>query len=446
MRIFLGALASVLLVGIVNAEEWQPIIGIPEPSFGLTDTPTNLPSPSSSLPGSLSSGQVVVLSGNYSQNSWSLNANCAQNNPCFIVGVGGPVVTADTRISGSYYIIDGVTLKATGEYGSGTGISGNHGTFRNGGVTGTSSNGGLGTGGSNHLIMNNLIADNGNVNASGDQDRHGIKVGGNNIWIIGNEFTRNSGDGIQVGDIGTRNNVHHIYIGKNVAYNNKQTGFWSKEAEHVIISQNISHNHSSSGSSSGDGMGGQYDFRNVWFIYNELYDNNFGVGVKSSNNGGGNGAYIIGNYIHNINSSGYNPNDGWSAASIGFWNNADVTIVNNSIIDSTTGINLNGNTGSAYIYNNHFENFTASNGRILSANDPGDVKYNNFNVEDGPTVNQGTAPISQKDPYTIFENLYGMSIRVDFDGKTRPINQWDVGAFEEGDAPTPKTPNPPVLN
>jgi hypothetical protein len=324
-------------------------------------------------------------------------------------------------------------------------LRGNYGAFRNGRVTGNSGGGNAGAGGSNILILNNEITDNGDVNASFDQDRHGVSVAGNNIWIIGNEIARNSGDGVQVGGLRTLGQVHHIYIGKNVAHGNKQTGFWVKAAEHVIISQNISYGHAPSGSSGGDGMGAQYDSRNVWFLFNESFNNTNGIGIRSQNEGAGSGHYIVGNYIHDINSTAYDPVNAWSGGSIMLWNNADITVVNNTIDNVTTGINLNGNTGAAYIYNNAITNMQHPDAKVVFAADPGDIAFNDFNTEDGEsTIDSGTAPIAEKDPYKIFQSLYGMSIAVDIEGNRRPNQKWDTGAFESQVGAGPR-PMPPIL-
>jgi hypothetical protein len=467
--------AAIIFSISASAGEWTPIAGIPEPSFGVVEEPPALPSPwdqetpgfyyvcsncsgsgnttygtpdspRNSMPGNISGGDVVVIAGNYG--ALNYNFSCSANAPCFLVGDpdNPPTVSGESQFNGSYYIVDGVHVTMpNGASGSTLGMRGDHGVFRNGKVSGTSSSGGMGTSGSDHLVMNNQIVDNGDVNASNDQDRHGIKVSGNRIWIIGNEFTRNSGDGVQVGDIGSRDQISHIYIGRNTAHNNKQTGFWVKEAQNVIISENVSYDHSPSGSSSGDCMGGQYDPRNVWMLFNEMYDCNLGIGFKSSNNGNGSGFYVIGNYIHDIDSS-YNPNDAWQASSISSWNNADITIVNNTLDTVTSGINLNGNTGSTYIYNNAITNMQHPNAKMIFAADSGDVRYDDFNAGDGDQViDAGTAPIAQSDPYTQFENLYGLSIRQDIVGNTRPIRLWDIGAYESENPPGSR-PMPPTLD
>tara|TARA_R110002096_G_scaffold6534_2_gene29978 strand:- start:2674 stop:4119 length:1446 start_codon:yes stop_codon:yes gene_type:complete len=469
-------IAGLVMTTHATADTWTPILGIPEPSFGVAEDNPTLPSPwdqevsgfyyvcpscsgssnrsygtpqqpRNSVPSNPSSGDVIVMAGSFSSGI-DVNFNCTAQSPCFMLGdpANRPQITGSSDFGGSYYIVDNLQVAvAPGQYAFSAGVRGSYGAFRNGVISGTPDQGGTVTGGSNIVLFQNEIRDNGDVNASGDQDRHGVKVSGNNIWLIGNEFARNSGDGVQVGDIGTRSSTHHIYIGGNTAHGNKQTGFWVKEAEHVIISQNLSYDHDSSNSSDGEGMGGQYDARYLWFLFNEIRDNRGGIGFKSSNNGGGNNFHVVGNYIHDNINSGYDTGNAWSTSAIASWNGADITIVNNTVTGNTAGINLNGNTGDAYIYNNSIKNMQLGNAQEIFAADQGDVAYENYNAFDGDEViDTGTAPVAARDPYAIFEATYGISIAYDFDQKSRPIRQWDIGAFE-ADGTGGVRPNPPVL-
>ena len=473
-RLIISFLACGISVPLAVADTWNPIPGIPSPPFGVIEEPPALPAPwdnetsgfyyvcancpgsgnrtygtpsapRNSLPSNPSSGDVIVLAGQYS--SVDYRFSCSANAPCFLLGdpSNPPTISGESSFGGSYYIVDGVHATLGNASGSTLGLSGDHGAFRNGRITGNANYGGAWTDGSYLVLMNNQIVDNGDVNASNDQDRHGVKVYGNNVWIVGNELARNSGDGIQVGDIGTRNGISHIYVGGNVAHDNKQTGIWVKEAQHVIVSSNLSYGHEPSGSSDGEGMGGQYDPQWVWFLFNEIRDNTGGIGFKSSNNGAGRNFYVVGNYIHNNLNPFYSPNDAWTQASVASWNNADLTIVNNTIDGNTGGINLNGNTGSTYIYNNAITNMQHPNAKAIFAADPGDVDFEQANAGDGQQViDTGVTPPAARNPYQIFAAQYGIEIQVDFDRKSRPIRQWDIGAYESNDEAGPR-PKAPVL-
>jgi parallel beta-helix repeat protein len=397
------------------------------------------------LPNNISSGDVVVIAGSF--DALNLNFGCTVDAPCFLLGDPGnpPTALGESSLSGSYFVVEGVNfgLPNNGS-GSTLAVGGTHGVVRNGSISGNNSSGGAYTQGQFLLIQNNFIHDNGDVNVSSDQDRHGLKVGGTDIWIIGNEFTRNSGDGVQVGGIGTQNSVQNIYIGGNTTYNNKQTGIWVKESRNVIISSNLAYNHSPSGSSDGEGIGGQYDSHYVWVIFNEIRDNTGGVGFKSSNNGGGTNFYVIGNYIHDNINNNYDPGYAGSRTAIASRNNADITIVNNTLDRNSGGINLL-NTGGAYVYNNVITNMQHPDGIAINADNPNDLRYSDYNATDGdPIIDAGTEPYAVKNPYSIFQDQYGLSIMYDIEGKARPVGKWDIGAFESPNAGGPR-PNPPTI-
>ena len=95
--------------------------------------------------------------------------------------------------------------------------------------------------------------------------------------------------------------LHHVYLGRNVAHENKQTGFWTKQASDVIMSENVAYAHHPSDSSPGAGLGGQYGPERVWFLYNHIHDCDYGIAAGSDNHlGFGRDVYLIGNVIHNI--------------------------------------------------------------------------------------------------------------------------------------------------
>lgn len=469
-----AAVALAIVSCQAHALEWTPIPGIPKPTFGVEEEVPPLPSPWNqevagfyyvcascagagdaaygtpsgprrTLPDAAGPGSIVVLAGTYDRSAF-FQFNCTLQQPCFLIGdVTNPARSVnEIGLGGSYLVIDNVefTLKA-GVSGSTVGIGGDHVALRNSKVTGTLSAGGLATDGTNIVVINNQIVDNGDASASSDQDRHGIKVVSNNTWIVGNELARNSGDGIQVGDIGTRGSVYSVYIGGNTAHHNKQTGIWVKDARDVIISSNESYGHVPSGSSDGEGLGGQYDAQYVWMLFNKSHDNYAGIGFKSANNGGGSDLYIIGNHIYDNLDPGFRSDDAWESSAIASWNSADITIVNNTLDGNSGGINLNGNTGAAYIYNNSIKSVLASGARALHFGDQRDVQYEGFNAfGTHPVVDAGRTPLSEKNPYAIFLGRYNIDIQLDIEGRIRPLRQWDVGAFEE-DAPLSVRPKPP---
>src|SRR6185437_3582017 len=97
------------------------------------------------------------------------------------------------------------------------------------------------------VVYDNSIHDNGDVHSTFDQDDHGIHIGPrvSNTWIVDNELARNSGDGIQINaaSIADQPTTHHIYVARNIAHNNKQSGMWVKQATDVIFSENFCYGH-----------------------------------------------------------------------------------------------------------------------------------------------------------------------------------------------------------
>ena len=139
----------------------------------------------------------------------------------------------------------------------------------------------------NIVIYNNSIHDNGNLNADLDQDVHGISVSDHVNHLLGRrqsdlpEQRRRHSN--QCRRPGRARRTHHLYIGRNVSHDNKQGGFWVKEATDVIFSQNETYGHRPSNSSLGQCMGAQYAPDWVWFIYNHVHDCEYGITQMSDN-------------------------------------------------------------------------------------------------------------------------------------------------------------------
>jgi len=215
------------------------------------------------------------------------------------------------------------------------------------------------------VVYNSLIHDNGDWLADYDQDCHGVAVANDAqyIWILDNEMYRNSGNGVQVNaqNASLQATTHHVYIGRNVSHHNKQSGLWTKFADHVIFSQNrcyAARPVGASPSSPGEGLGGQYGPAHVWMLFNEIYDCDNGIRFSTDSGPGGVGygqnIYIIGNLIYNIHHStvdvtgnyavaggtSYNPNDAWGPGKgIAIWHPAATKhIVGNTIYDVDGGI------------------------------------------------------------------------------------------------------------
>jgi len=214
----------------------------------------------------------------------------------------------------------------------------------------------------NIVVYDNLIHDGGLLTADFDQDVHGISVSDhvNHLWVVDNQIYRNSGDGIQINaGTGQGASTHHLYIGRNVSHDNKQSGFWVKEATDVIFSQNETYGHRPSNSSLGQCMGAQYAPDWVWFIFNHVHDCEYGI-TQMSDNLEPSHTFIVGNLIHNIHrsSSTTDPTSGWSPAGIMMSGGDQRRVVNNTIFDVDGGVNIATPAGTLEVSNNIIANVT----------------------------------------------------------------------------------------
>lgn len=528
----LAVLGASVFAGVSAAygQTWQPPIGIPAPSFGISESVPAAPNPwttptagfyyvewsnplatdsgnpygtpalpRKTIPLSLPAGSVVELHGTYDQSQTSprgITCNGTAASPVFIRGSSlsdKPRIRRFWEIKGTYFILE--NLEFTNLDGVSTGklfilSRTDHAALRNSDVHGNLNNGGvrvtsLTADSTEHVVIyNNLIHDNGDVAASFDQDVHGIAVGArvNNLWVVDNLIYRNSGDGIQIsaGSLANQPTTHHIYVGRNTAHHNKQTGFWTKQATDVIFSQNLTHGHRPGNSSYGACMGFQYAPERVWFLFNHAHDCDFGIGGSSDSGlGSGQDSYFIGNVIHNIHHHGaYNPGTAWSNAAIMLAGGVNRYIIHNTIHDVDAGINSPGSSGALHIANNILSGITESQGNhiFIEMGPTASASTMNYNLMNGTVrIKWGSATVwslpnfqaafpgqgggcMNADPlfmqpssaqfrvqaaspaldagtissvYSTFLTLYGVDISKDTDGVARPLGPaYDVGAFE----------------
>ena len=510
------------------AQGWQPPIGIPAPGFGITNTAPPLPtpwtgnvpgfyyvqsgggnsgngypgSPRATIPSSLPAGSVVVVSGTYTTDHGDvpIAANGTAANPVYIRGFSEtqrPTIRRSLNIRGQYWVIEYIDLRPQPSlWGAILVENTHHGVVRHSDIAGDGQTtaGGIYVGASTDIVIwNNAVHDGGDVNATYDQDKHCIVIStGSSIWVIDNELTRCSGDGIQL-NAGANNNaaLHHVYVGRNNAHHNKQAGFWTKQAQDVIFSENVSHSHRSSDSSSGQCMGGQYSPGYVWFIANHIFDCESGIRLESDDRGNGTDTFYIGNLIHDITSSsdGTNPH---GPGAIVLRGGVNRWVVNNTIWSYQAGVMSPSGVGFVHMENNVLGGRTSSQGRdiylelpVVANNStmrnnllgPGsriqwsDAVYSSLsafragtgkgqdsvtadplfiNVQDrdfrlqpgSPGIDRGIAsPV-----YGIFMSRYGIDISRDLVGTARPQGLGiELGAFEvssggQGPPPVPGLP------
>ncbi len=523
-----------------QADAWQPPpsftppIGIPAPDFGIEekapeppepwtqpaegfyyvdnqhatatddDNPQGTPDkPRLTIPTDLQPGDVVEIHGGPYDRSLRFTCAGTADQPIFVRGTGRddmPVISSHITVRGSYLIFEFLDLDGA-DNGLSVSTPSDHVAVRfcevRNGVGGPAS--GLYTGrwnpeddpdvASHVLFYANRIHDNGDWHSDHDEDHHAVAVGHHSeyVWILDNEMYHNSGDGVQVNakKSSLAHTLHHVYIGRNLAWENKQTGFWSKQATDVIISQNEIWGMRPSNSSEGSGLGFQYAPERVWFIYNVVHDCE--NGLKSSTNVGdqdglpgiGQDIYIVGNVFYDIHRSDGSPPDSnpWQYGVAIRLTDQDERkhIVANTLFDADVGLTYARGTAALDIHDNIFaslagahiivetseaaqDSTTAYNlfdGRAsilwgdnddldlaaFQAAQPGqcegcieaavqfeDPDNANFQLQAGsPGVDQG----ADADVYDTFESLYGISIRVDFTATTRPQGDgYDMGAYE----------------
>jgi hypothetical protein len=316
----------------------------------------------------------------------------------------------------------------------------------------------------------------------------------NNFWLLDSRLYRNTGDGIQINATNVANmaSTHHIYVGRNEFYENRQVGFWTKQATDVIFSENTSHDHHPSVSSAGACGGMQYGPESVWFLFNTMYSCDIGIRVASDNDGHGSDLYIVGNLFYNIGpvAPSYSTSDSSTPAAISLWDTDNRYIVSNTIWNSVAGIKMNNSAVTrAVVVDNIIGQHTYADDReiwIPSITDQANSEMrnnvvigdriswgqsavetlaqfqsrtgkgensttstpifvnlgsNNFNLAIGDTAAKDAGAVS--DVYATFNSLYGLSIQKDKAGTSRPQGSaWDIGAYEYDEGNLPDTTPP----
>lgn len=382
---------------------WTAPSGVPVPAFGLSEVaPVPSPwtteiagfyyvdqkapgasdsrkyglpgAPRQTIPTTLPAGAIVELHGVYDyapQGYSSIVGAGTAASPIYIRGHDAatrPTIKRELHVLASYVILENLAFADNDGTLCGLPVilaPAHHVAFRSCDVSGNKNSGGLAletyaTGVTLHdiLIYRCTIHDNGDWRANFDQDRHGIHVGkfASNIWILDNELTRNSGDGIQInaGSKTDQAGTHHIYVARNNSYQNKQSGMWTKQANDVIFSQNRIWNHRPSGSSPGQGTGFQYAPDRVWFIGNDVSDCDIGIYLGSDSGlGTGTQAYLLDNRLHGLHTAGtFRAGSGWANAGIEAQGGVYVWIAGNTIDDADAGITSANRAATFYISSN----------------------------------------------------------------------------------------------
>jgi hypothetical protein len=238
-------------------------------------------------------------------------------------------------------------------------------------------------------------------------------------------------------------------------------------------------------------MGGQYAPDWTWFIFNRATDCQFGIALMSDYNDGGlSQQFFIGNVVSRIHRSAStnSPDDPWGPSAIFIAGGYHRYVVNNTIYDVDSGINVATPVGSLEIADNIIANvtqpgashviiefsslasntsfhhdFLAQNPRVAWADRQvrvtgaqlatvqsltGDPQFvnpaaNDFHIlSTSPAA--GTAELNPV--YALFQSRYGISIATDADGNPRPqLATADMGAYlaaTTGGSSSPPAPLP----
>ena len=330
-------------------------------------------------------------------------------------------------------------------------------------------------------------------------ERSAIKTeyGVDHIWILNSDFREIGEDGVHI--MNYKNNQsrgphdgqpQYIYIGGNTFYRLGEQAVDVKSSEHVIISENVVHGQRRLyGLPWYDGDGGSYgnaftvnnedsDYQGVdqsadytWIIYNTIYDCVLGIFLQS-----GRRNYIIGNVIYDMIGSSVHEGYGIWVAKVNTTKPASTAyVVNNTVVNTAYPLYVNGAYDFYSINNIWYELTDQSNYHMRIKNvkhsyvvkndlfydstdvrlyksfygddcyaggastDPKfeDVAGHNFRLKsDSPAIDSGfTSSV-----YDTFYNLYGISIKRDRSGVSRPQGSaWDIGAYEAASQPAPPT-------
>ena len=452
--------------------------GYPGDPAGPGDIPTAPPA-----------GSLIVIEGHVEISgtlglTWS---NGTEANPIFLVGNTGRDTdrlsfsgSNNMGITADHMYMDGLTVNRRGST-VGDGIFSlvncdfvcirnctfnNLAGFRSGFGALTSINSGC----SNIMFYRNNVGPGGDWDegSQGDNDYHGIKGFGLNIWIMENYFFQNQGDGIQINNEGGGADpldARLYWVCGNTGTQNHQVMAWTKDAIDVVFSGNESvDNFDGSNSAANAGFGCQGDYSHAWFINNKSELN--GEGIKVAGSDGGNNVYIIGNEIKDQDPQNVADSGGFNNWAISVRNSGDQYILFNTIHNCQAGIacvqgagtpdDVKGNfiddptdanrdhiliaTSDANVDYNYYRGSSArTDGVTTGANDtisdtPGmvDEANDDFRPDTGSNMLDAVPDSAVDTAFDFFETRYGFGIREDILGTTRPQNtDHDYGAYEK---------------
>lgn len=412
---------------VAYGQTWVPPVGIPDPGpwFRATGTVT----------------QVTTGGG-----ARTFSGTGTAANPVVFRGVNNPTFTGIVSITGSYVIVENIFVS-----GGIVRFSGDHLALRNSEVannTGVESKITINnaSGSSDLVVYKNKIHDNGQWQSSAENDFHGVSAAGpaQRIWVLENEMYHHGGDSVQVGHNGG-NQVVGLYVGRNIMHHDRENAVDLKEVSNAVVSENTMYGYRTTSSSEGAAVVIHYCPVNAAIVNNLIYDSQVGISSTSLTtacSGKQVTNRIVGNVIRGI-----------LATAIQAWGTGKVTqIVNNTIYSAAgMGVDLT-NSESGSLAENNILNGTGGIVFTGSLSQRNNLTANplfvnaaggDLHVSAGsPAINGGIV----SSVYSGFQSVYGVSIAVDRDGKSRPGGAaWDIGAYESDGTPgSGGAPAPPA--
>ncbi len=389
--------------------------------------------------------------------------------PIFFRGssITPPIFGNRMYIYGQYIIVENLILQGTGIsiiIPSGYTYNGTltHMAIRNCNLTGTgiaTGVDGLEVGGhikDNIVIYNNEISYFGCYNCSEENDAMGIAVSTNShyIWVLDSHVHHNGGDSFQSGHSAPDGSISYVYIGRNEMHDDRENAVDLKNVADVVVSQNKMHGYNQLDIPGLDNTitvshyGGTAEGpQRVWYLYNEMYN------AGTANQVGGSARddiYFIGNVIHDV------------GLSLTTWSSRDIYFIGNTLYNISQGVDSTGTSSyAATITNNIFGKLVGTGGfhiRLEYTDYANNAVVNNNLFQDAMESNiecsncitadplfigpeNGNFQLQSSSPaidtgiedevYQQFYDLYGIDIRKDIEGRTRPQGGgWDTGAYE----------------
>ncbi len=396
---------------------------------------------------------------------------CTAENACWMIGVDQPRIGRRFDIRNStHLLIDGlsmVDLPGQREWGAINFRDSSFITLRNSEIRGN----GVNSRGGSAISMdgvNMMVTVGVSIHDVGswDSNQSGLDVHGwrplyrnRHLWLLDSEIYRLQADGVQVGNSSNPNpqgdTSHYIYIGGNTFSENYENALDNKNGYHVVFSSNDVHDfYAANGASGANGTAIilSNNAEGPWTSYHWALNNriwNTSLAIRDSGSEPGERNFAVGNLIFDADTAFIYADNA---------DNRESWFIHNTV--TSTGllgleVQLEANA-SFFVRHNVFDragviaslpalNSVLTNNVLFMIQVAGQWDSETKNITGDPLLTNpangeldlatGSPAIDAtptEDPvFALFETLYGLDIRVDREGQTRPNGGgWDLGALE----------------